>query len=140
MSDLYIETSYICSESLSPFSLNKLCDYISEKIVEEHCKKDKMYLVKCDVIIIKQTIYIIGEIVSMLDIDLLKLVNELINKEKIFKNSFNLSEYKIVININKTKEINEIDTYENDFSIVTGFSINESPEFMPISYSISQKK
>lgn len=139
MNDLYFEKSYFCSESISHFSLNKLSDYISEKIVEAYHNADQNSLVICDVIFVKQKIYIIGEIASKTDIDIKKIVKDIINKYKVFNSSLASIEYEIVINIKKLKEIKFNNYNTNDYSIVYGFAIGESNEFMPIPYSISQK-
>jgi len=139
MIDLYFEKSYFCSESVSHFSLNKLSDYISEKIVEAYCNVDKNSHVICDVIFIKQKIYIVGEIFSKIDIDIKKLIEDILNEHKIFNNGLASIEYEISINIKKIKEINFEQYNKNDYSLVYGFAINESDEFMPISYSITQK-
>ena len=91
------------SESVTEGHPDKLCDYISDSILDSYLEKDENARVACETVAGKGEIYITGEISSTADIDIEKVVRNTI-KEVGYENSKYDIDYKtctIRINISK---------------------------------------
>lgn len=74
------------SESVTEGHPDKLCDYISDSILDSYLEKDENARVACETVAGKGEIYITGEISSTADIDIEKVVRNTI-KEVGYENS-----------------------------------------------------
>ena len=66
------------SESVTEGHPDKLCDYISDSILDAYLDKDEYARVACETVAGKGEIYIAGEITSKADIDIEKIVRQAI--------------------------------------------------------------
>ena len=91
------------SESVTEGHPDKLCDYISDSVLDEYLKLDSNARVACETVAGKNIIFITGEISSVAEVNIEKVVRNAI-KEIGFDNSSTDIDYrtcKVMINISK---------------------------------------
>ena len=69
---------FFTSESVTEGHPDKLCDYISDSILDSYLEKDPFARVACETVASKGEIYITGEISSCASIDIEKVVRKTI--------------------------------------------------------------
>ena len=70
--------NFFTSESVTEGHPDKLCDYISDSILDSYLKEDKHARVACETVASKGEIYITGEISSNASIDIETLLKKLV--------------------------------------------------------------
>ena len=71
---------FFTSESVTEGHPDKLCDYISDSILDSYIAKDKNSRVACETVAGKGTIFITGEITSSADIDIEEIARNAIKE------------------------------------------------------------
>lgn len=144
------------SESVTEGHPDKLCDYISDSILDSYLEKDENARVACETIAGKGEIYITGEISSTADIDIERVVRNTI-KEVGYENSKYDIDYKtcaIRINISKQSpdiaqgvdkslEDREGENIESegagDQGLMFGYANSETENYMPLALNLAHK-
>ena len=93
---------YFTVESVTEGHPDKLCDYISDSILDAYLKKDSLSRVGCEVVAGKNTIFVTGEITSKATIDIEKEVRKAIKEIGYFGDTdIDYKKCEVIINISK---------------------------------------
>ena len=135
---------YFTSESVTEGHPDKLCDYISDTILDEALKQDKYSRVAVETFASANQITIAGQITTNAKIDVEKIVRDRI-KEIGYDNAELDIDYKTCkIDINITKQSSDIAQGVDiggarDKGIMFGFASDETEEYMPFAISMAHK-
>ena len=135
---------YFTSESVTEGHPDKLCDYISDTILDEALKQDKYSRVAVETFASANQITIAGQITTNAKLDVEKIVRERI-KEIGYDNAELDIDYKTCkIDINITKQSSDIAQGVDiggagDQGIMFGFASDETEEYMPFAISMAHR-
>ncbi|CDD36562.1 s-adenosylmethionine synthase [Clostridium sp. CAG:356] len=135
---------YLTSESVTEGHPDKVCDFISDSILDACLEQDKNSRVAVETLISKDKVIVAGQITSDAIIDIEKIVREKL-KEVDYTDSKTNMDYKtceVEVNITKlSKDIALGVDYggAGDQGIMFGYATDESEDYMPYPISIANK-
>ena len=139
-----MEKYYFTSESVTEGHPDKLCDYISDSILDEYLKQDKNARVAVETFASGNKITIAGQVTANGEVDIEKLVREKI-KEIGFDNEKTDMDYRTCkIDINIVKQSPDIALGVDvggagDQGIMFGYACQDTEEYMPYAINMAHK-
>ena len=157
MANILKQRRLFTSESVTEGHPDKICDQISDAILDELLKKDPMSRVACETAITTGLVFVMGEISTKAYVDIQKIVRNTIKKIGYDRGKYGFDaetcgvivsideqSSDIALGVDKALETRDNDELVSvvgagDQGIMFGYATNETEEFMPLPIVLAHK-
>ena len=135
---------YFTSESVTEGHPDKLCDLISDRILDAYLEKDENSRVAVETFASKELIVVAGQVTSKAEVEIEKLVRNVIKEVGYDNSNLDIDYRTCKIDINITKQSPDIAIGVDiggagDQGIMFGYACDETKNYMPYAIDMAHK-
>lgn len=148
---------FFTSESVTEGHPDKMCDQISDAILDAVLEQDPTARVACETVVCTGTVFVMGQITTTAKVDFANIVRDTVREIGYTraKYGFDADSCGVIISLDKQSpdialgvdhsgEYNErgeiLDMYgAGDQGMMFGYACNETPEYMPMAITLAQR-
>lgn len=141
------------SESVTEGHPDKICDAISDAILDAYLKEDSMSRVACEAAITTGVVFVMGEITSKANVDIVEVVRDTVRNIGYTKKEYGFDSETcrvivsldnqspdIAMGVDRNMECEEQEKIgAGDQGMMFGYASNETPEYMPMAICLAHK-